>query len=84
MGLPKKRKFFFKRKLFIRSQNLMRKVWRHFGKIRRYYFREVLGSHANFTTDFTNDLFATKREAKSLKQKVVILEDTEIKLSLGI
>ena len=69
MGLPKKRKFFFKRKLFIRSQNLMRKVWRHFGKIRRYYFREVLGSHANFTTDETLMSFSQQRGKQNLLNK---------------
>ena len=63
MGLPKKRKF------FIRSQNLMRKVWRHFGKIRRYYFREVLGSYANFTADESLMSFSQQRGKQNLLNK---------------
>lgn len=47
----------------------MRKVWRHFGKIRRYYFREVLGSHANFTTDETLMSFSQQRGKQNLLNK---------------
>ena len=47
----------------------MRKVWRHFGKIRRYYFREVLGSYANFTADESLMSFSQQRGKQNLLNK---------------